>query len=99
MAQLIAHVKQNSEGKWDSPHDLIAHLNNTACLAEKFASVFKSENWAKTLGLLHDAGKSTANWQEYLKTKSGYGYDSEAHLEGKVGKLDHSSIGARLAEE
>lgn len=99
MAQLIAHVKQNKEGKWDSPHDLIAHLKNSSSLAKKFASVFNSESWAETLGLLHDAGKSTENWQEYLKAKSGYGYDSEAHLEGKVGKLDHSSIGARLAEE
>ena len=42
MAQLIAHVKQNSQGSWDSPQDLTDHLTNTARLAKNFANVFQS---------------------------------------------------------
>lgn len=96
-SKLIAHVKQDNSGNWLRPHLLIDHLQNTAKLAADFASTFKSSEWAFMAAILHDAGKATEEWQQYLVLKSGYA--AEAHLEGKVGKLDHSSIGARLADE
>lgn len=94
----IAHVKQLSDGSWAEPHSLIEHLNGTADLAEQFAGKFNSSIWGKTLGLAHDQGKSTEKWQKYLRLKSGY-FDDEAHLEGKAGKVDHSTAGAKLTEE
>ena len=94
---LIAHVRCDENGGWAEPHLLLDHVQNTAELAAKFASVFNSADWAYAAGILHDAGKSTAKWQEYIRAKSGYG--QEAHLEGKVGRLDHSTPGSRLAED
>lgn len=79
--KLIAHVKQLPDGSWAAPHELEEHLENTAAKAAEFASAFNSETWARALGLAHDAGKSTKEWQCYLRGKSGY--DVEAHLEGK----------------
>lgn len=94
---LIAHVKRDENGEWASPHLLLDHVQKTAELAKKFASAFNSAEWAYAAGILHDAGKGTDKWQEYIRAKSGYGCD--AHLEGKVGKLDHSTPGSKLAEE
>ncbi|MEW6710330.1 MAG: CRISPR-associated endonuclease Cas3'' [Candidatus Riflebacteria bacterium] len=94
---LIAHVKSYETGEWASPHLLLDHVQKTAELAKKFASAFNSAEWAYAAGILHDAGKGTAKWQAYIRAKSGYGLD--AHLEGKVGKLDHSTLGSKLAEE
>ncbi len=93
----IAHVKRLSDNSWAEPHWLDQHLNGTADLAASFAKKFDSEQWGRLLGLGHDTGKSTEKWQNYLKIVSGY--DEEAHLEGKSGKLDHSAPGAKLAEE
>ena len=47
--------------------------------------------------MAHDAGKGREEWQRYLKIKSGY--DEEAHLEGKAGKVPHAIYGAKLAEQ
>jgi len=95
--QLIAHVRKNEDNVWDIPHDLIKHLTETAELAAKFAKPFNSSEWAYALGFAHDTGKSTDEWQDYLKNKSGYGYDEDAHLEEK-GKIDHSSPSAKIVE-
>ena len=35
-------------------------------------------------------------WQKYLQLRSGY--DEEAHLEGKTGKIPHAIHGAKLVE-
>lgn len=96
---LIAHVRKKADGSWDVPHWLDKHHAGTAEKAEAFAAKFGSGAWGKVLGLLHDAGKGRAEWQKYLQTKSGYGYDDEAHLEGKKGKILHAIYGASLAEK
>lgn len=36
-------------------------------------------------------------WEKYLQHKSGY--DEEAHLEGKIGKISHAIHGAKMVEE
>ena len=95
---LIAHAKQLPAGSWAKPHPLNAHLLGTAERAAKFAAAFGSESWGKTVGLAHDAGKSTEQWQRYLIRKSGYG-EADAHLEGKPRTVDHSGPGAKLVEE
>lgn len=97
--EFIAHVRQNEAGSWEKPHLLKEHLDGTAKLAGLYAAKFKSEEWGRMLGLLHDAGKGRISWQEYLRKKSGYGYDVEAHLEEKKGKIPHAIHGAKIAEE
>lgn len=92
---LIAHVRQNEDGTW-SVHPLADHLSGVANYAGTFSAKFKSAEWGKALGLAHDAGKSRVSWQQYIKRKSGF--DEEAHLEGKFGKIPHAIHGARLVE-
>jgi len=95
--ELIAHVRKNDDGSWAVPHTLLDHSEGTAGLAELFSSKFHSGAWGKALGLSHDAGKGRLTWQQYLRSKSGY--DVEAHLEGKLGKIPHAIYGAELAEQ
>jgi len=99
MADPIAHVKQNPDGSWAEPQSLEKHLVETAALAAEFAQSFDSESWGCAVGIAHDAGKAPEKWQKYLRKKSGYGYDTEAHLENIPGKLPHAASGAKLAEE
>ena len=93
----IAHVRRNDDGSWANPHLLQTHATETANLAAGFAAKFSSTAWGKVLGLAHDAGKARNEWQTYLKQTSGY--DEEAHLEGKRGKIPHAIHGAKLVEE
>lgn len=95
--EYIAHVRMNDDGTWASPHLLSKHLVDTARLAENYASKFHSGEWGKVGGLAHDAGKGRLVWQKYLQLKSGY--DEEAHLEDKSGKMPHAIHGAKLLEE
>jgi CRISPR-associated endonuclease/helicase Cas3 len=96
-SKLIAHVRQLPDDSWAEPHLLEEHLDGTSGRAAQFASLFQSESWGRVVGMTHDTGKSPQKWQKYLGGKSGY--DEEAHLEGKAGKMDHSTPGAKLAEE
>ncbi len=95
--EYIAHVRRKPDGTWADPHLLSTHLANTAKRAEVFAGKFWSGEWGNVLGLAHDAGKGRRAWQEYIYLKSGY--NEEAHLEGKVGKIPHAIHGAVIAEE
>lgn len=95
--ELIAHVRQKDDSTWVPPHKLSAHLEGTARISEVNAAKFHSGDWGKAAGLAHDAGKGRIVWQKYLQVKSGY--DEEAHLEGKRGKIPHAIHGAQLVED
>jgi hypothetical protein len=69
-------------------------LRGVATLASEFASPFGSSDWASLAGLWHDLGKYSKAFQQMIKLKSGF--DPEAHLEGKPGRVDHSTAGALL---
>ncbi len=94
---LIAHVRKNEDDTWAEPQSLADHLAGTANLASKFAESFGSSAWTYAAGIAHDTGKSPEAWQRYLGNKSGYRED--AHLETKIGTMDHSTPSAKLAEE
>ncbi|MGI6120198.1 MAG: CRISPR-associated helicase Cas3' [Desulfosporosinus sp.] len=95
--KFIAHLRQNDDGTWASPHELLAHLEGTARIAETNAAKFYSGDWGKAVGLAHDAGKGRLIWQKYLRQKSGY--DEEAYFEGNRGKIPHAIHGAKLVED
>ncbi len=87
----LAHVRQLPNGEWEE-HFLDEHLRDVASLADTFAKPLNSADWARLAGLWHDLGKYSDEFQHYIKTVSGY--DAEAHIEGKAGRVDHSTAGA-----
>lgn len=84
----LAHVRQLSDGKWEI-HFLKEHLFDVAKLAGEFATHFDSAEWASLAGLWHDLGKYSTEFQQYIKSVSGY----DAHIEAP-GRVDHSTAGA-----
>ena len=85
---ICAH-SPNSNGLW---HSLDDHLRGTAELASRFAKPFGGDRVAWWLGLLHDAGKASCEWQARLREVAG--------TDRPVGRdLDHKLLGARLARE
>jgi CRISPR-associated endonuclease/helicase Cas3 len=95
--EYIAHIRKLNNDKWDTPQFLVDHLRETGELSAQFAKEFNSHEWGRALGIVHDSGKGTNEWQSYLKNKSGY--DEEASSETISGKLEHSGPSAKLAEE
>lgn len=83
MTVYYAHSTENPDKSDWQP--LEDHLINVAALAEEFADIFNAGQWGKYAGLLHDAGKATHAFQQ--------------RLEGKPGRVDHSTFGTRLAKE
>jgi CRISPR-associated endonuclease/helicase Cas3 len=69
------------------------HMQKAAEMASAFAIQFQSSDWAWNAALLHDLGKSDERFQGYLLRENGLDdteYDS--------GRVNHSSVGAALAE-
>lgn len=93
---VLAHVRQDSNGKWIE-HALEEHLHEVARRAGELAKAFGNEDWAHLAGLWHDLGKYREKFQQYIKSVSGC--DTEAHIEGASGRVDHSTAGAIYAIE
>ena len=91
---VIAHVRRTRENLWEV-HPLDEHLQATGNLAGEFASDFGSSDWALLAGLWHDLGKYSLEFQQYIRTASGF--DPDAHIENTPGKVDHSAAGALQA--
>ncbi|TWT47063.1 helicase Cas3 [Thalassoglobus neptunius] len=71
---------------------LEVHLREVAELASVYASSFNAAEWGEMAGLLHDVGKYSLKFQDYLLTANGI----EAHIEQRS-KVDHATAGAQLA--
>lgn len=56
MSQLIGHVRQTVDGKFEV-HDLAEHLREVAKLGREFGAPFGAGEWAALAGLWHDLGK------------------------------------------
>lgn len=81
MTQYYAHSTSNPDKSDWQP--LEEHLLAVAQRAEEFAAAFNAGKWGRCAGLLHDAGKACT--------------DFIARLEGKPGRVDHITFGARQA--
>lgn len=66
------------------------HLKNTAILAKNFGAVLQFDIFAELAGLIHDAGKATASWQNYLL---------ESVKGNSSAKIDHATAGAKILED
>lgn len=93
MTEIISHIYQDNEGHWvtQSNED---HSVGVARLASQFAGEFGMSKWGKVLGLLHDKGKETDAFQQYIKKESGYAPDIKI-----CGKHHHAYVGGILAQK
>lgn len=102
MDDLIAHIRKGDQvdgkitlyahslagrpqSEWQT---LREHSCNVAEVAARFAQPFKSGDWARILGWLHDLGKARPSFQAYLAKENGIEDDRE--YDGS----DHSHSGA-----
>ena len=87
-------LKGHPEEDWQT---LEEHSRNVAKLAAQFAAPFGSSEAARLLGLVHDMGKATDEFQEYL-AKSNEGVcdeNDEEYLSVHKHGPDHSTLGAQ----
>ncbi|MGE0156332.1 MAG: CRISPR-associated helicase Cas3' [Geobacter sp.] len=91
----IARYRQ-SDG---TPQPLIEHLEGAAELAEQFAVKVGLPVCGSITGFLHDIGKFSKEFQDYLKSSEGKlepGDDDYIDSSIARGKIDHSSAGAQF---
>lgn len=89
---LIAHIRK--DGKEQS---LRTHLTEASQLAEGFAAKIGLPEIGRVLGLLHDFGKASQEYQNYLRTQEGLiNPDEDNYSTAKRGEVDHSTAGAQL---
>jgi len=93
----IAHVKRGADGEWVE-HALSDHSFGVGNLASTFASAFGASDWARLSGNWHDLGKYRPKFQSYIRDASGYERE-EAHIEGGLNRVDHSTAGAIYAKQ
>lgn len=86
--QWFAHIS-NKDGLIKH-HLLLEHLLEVASKAGEFAAEFNSSEWGYLAGLWHDLGKFSSKFQCYIRKSN----DLDAHIEGKTGRVDHSTAGA-----
>jgi CRISPR-associated helicase Cas3/CRISPR-associated endonuclease Cas3-HD len=91
----IAH-RRESDGKEQT---VAEHLEGVACYSRQFASKLGLEDIGELLGLLHDLGKYSSEFQNYIKSATGIlnpDEDEYVNAKGLKGKIDHSTAGAQL---
>ena len=91
----LAHVRKNGD-----PQTLSEHLLGVAALARGSAAKLDVAIAGELLGVLHDLGKYSTEFQSYLKSAVGLlnQDEDEDYVDAarKKGKVDHSTAGAQL---
>ena len=90
----LAHVHPETKDE----QKLIDHLVETSEMAESFAGKIGLSEAGLVLGLLHDFGKYSSTFQNYLGSATEIiDPDGEAYVDSQLlkGKIDHSSAGAQ----
>jgi CRISPR-associated endonuclease/helicase Cas3 len=94
---LIAHLRKDGEEQL-----LRTHLIEASQKAEEFAAKVGLPEIGKIAGLLHDFGKASKEYQDYLGSAEGKinpDEDEYVDYKAKKGKIDHSTAGAQLVYE
>lgn len=92
LAPLVAHTP-NRHSIW---HGLLTHLEAVAYQAEIFAAKFNAGALAHCAGLWHDSGKSSPDFQAYLKACA---LATEQGTQSPARGPDHKTAGSVLAAE
>ncbi len=91
--KFIAHRRKNGDEQL-----LETHLQNVGGLASDFASKINIPDAGRLIGLLHDFGKYSQEFQNYINSATDHiDQDDEAWVDVKLarGKIDHSTAGAQ----
>src|ERR1017187_8878618 len=83
-------------------HTLEQHLLGVADKAKNFASKLNLSEQGELIGLLHDLGKYSSQFQIYIKSAIkliNEDEDDYVDAQGLRGKVDHSTAGAQLIWE
>lgn len=93
--KFIAHYRE----KDGAIQDLSQHLEEVSFLTGKYASKIGLGKHGELIGLLHDLGKASLEFEQYIKSATGLIDKNEEEYvdaKGKKGKIDHSSAGAQV---
>lgn len=91
----IAHRRE----KDGEIHWLSQHLEAVSMITGQLASKIKMKEQGELIGLLHDIGKSSKKFQDYIGSAVGLinpDEDDYVDAAGLRGKVDHSSAGAQF---
>lgn len=87
-------MKIEGDGQDSVVHNLEDHLKGVAGLSAEFAESFGCRNWGYAAGLIHDIGKFSDAFQEYIRAVVLEKSDNPKYFRGSV---DHTSAGAIYA--
>jgi len=95
--EFYAHSKEGSPDK-STWQPLKQHLRETGKIAGRFASKLGLGRHGELMGLLHDLGKYSDDFQDYLNSTTDIDSDEDDYVDshGMRGKVDHSTAGAQL---
>jgi CRISPR-associated endonuclease/helicase Cas3 len=95
--KFYAHSREGNTDK-STWQPLERHLRQTAKLAGQFACKLCLGRHGELIGLLHDLGKYSDEFQHYLDSATGIDSDEDDYVgsHGMRGKVDHSTAGAQL---
>jgi len=85
-----AHSREGTETDQWQPLD--EHLDAVSEIASRNAKIFSASQWASALGLYHDLGKGTLQWQAYLRNANGILDEFSEYYEGHP---THADVGAQ----
>lgn len=97
-ASFLAHYRQSDQVE----QDLSSHLRQTGELSAAYAAKVGLEPIGELLGLIHDLGKATKAFDQYIRSAIGLiDPDEDVGDEGTSGsgKIDHSTAGAQILYE
>jgi CRISPR-associated endonuclease/helicase Cas3 len=97
--QLIAHIRKKDM----TYQSILEHLTAVSNYTGEFASQIGLKEAGEILGMLHDFGKASTKFQNYLLSGEGVlnpdTDDGYTDPEATRGKIDHSTAGAQLIYE
>jgi CRISPR-associated endonuclease/helicase Cas3 len=92
--EYIAHIRE-SDGKIQTVSE---HLFESADFAATNAGKLGLQKIGNLLGLLHDLGKYSKEFQAYIQSSAGLldqDVDESVNVDGKKGRIDHSTAGSQ----
>jgi len=92
--EFIAHIRKDNHDK----QSVKTHLENVSVISAQNASKFGMAKAGELIGLLHDFGKYSEAFQNYLGSATGLiNQDEDEYVDsqGLKGKIDHSTAGAQ----